>query len=267
MNQLQSHQLQKLKTLRQVSLSWAPTTDNLPSKANNDCGDMVLFNGLLFYSGLSQSGVYVSKSISNDGRPTRSPRLANMEPQLDGFSKDMLLGVLLYSVKSKDPKPLQKVMQYVKKTGCLCPKSSDNRCKITPTIAHLVNRVAKHLGIKERLFTYLNNPLFSLLEWGAAKFNPLGYQLHLVAVKTLIRQELGEDCSATIEMLNKRDTNPFFVYLSGDKVKSYELLTERVDGLPNPNRNQWSWERENKEGAYKDSMGWEIVFMCNLLLK
>lgn len=264
---LEQHQLQKLKTLRQVSLSWAPVTDGLPSKANNNCGDMVLFNGLLYYSGLLQAGNYIKKSISDDGRPTRSPRLANQEPELDGFSKDMLLGILLYSLKSNDPIVLKKVIQYVKKTGCLCPKSSDNRCKITPTIAYLVNKVAKHLGIEEKLFTYLNTPFFSLLEWSAAKFNPLGYQLHLVAVKTLIRQELGEDCSGTVKVLNKRDKNPFFVYLSEDKVKSYELLIERVDGTRNSNKNQWSWEREDREAAYKDSMGWDVVFMCNLLLK
>jgi hypothetical protein len=267
MTQLQQHQIQRLKTLRQVSLSWAPTTDNFPSKANQNQGDMVLFNGLLTYSGYMQAGPYIPASISDDGRPTRSPRLANAEPELDGFSKDMLLGILLYSVKTKDSKPLQKVMQYVKKTGCLCPKSSDNRCKITPTIAYLTNKVAKHLGIKERLFTYLNGPLFSLLEWTAASFNPKGYQLHLVAVKTLIRQELGEDCYSTVEKLNERDINPFFVYLSGDKVKSYELLVERVSGLPNPSKFQWSWEREDSEKAYNESMGWDTVFMCNMLLK
>jgi hypothetical protein len=72
---------------------------------------------------------------------------------------------------------------------------------------------------------------------------------------------------STVEKLNERDTNPFFVYLSGDKVKSYELLVERVDGLSNPRKFQWSWEREDAEKAYKDSMGWDVVFMCNMLLK
>lgn len=264
---LQPHQLQLLKTIRQKSISWAPTTDNFPSKANQDQGDCVLFNGLLTYSGYMQASQYIPLSISDDGRPTRSPRLANKEPELDGFSKDMLLGILLYSLKTNDPKPLQKVMQYVKKTGCLCPKSSDNRCKITPTIAHLTNQVAKKLGIKERLFTYINAPIFSLLEYATASFSPLGYQLHLVAVKTLIRQELGEDCSHTVAKLNERDKNPFFVYLSGDKEKSFELLVERTKGDMNPRRFQWAWEREDAEAAYKDSMGWDTVFMCNLLLK
>jgi len=268
--QLQPHQLQQLKTLRQMSLSWAPIMDNFPSKAGNiesSQGDCVLFNGLLTYSGYMQAAQYIPLSISDDGRPTRSPRLANKEPDIDGFSKDMLIGILLYSLKTNDPKPLQKVMKYVNKTGCLCPKSTDRRCKITPTIAHLTNQVAKKLGIKERLFTYINGPIFSLLEYTTAAFNPLGYQLHLVAVKTLIRQALGEDCSRTVAKLNERDTNSFFVYLSGDKVKSYELLVERVNGLSNPNKSQWAWEREDKEAAYKDSMGWDVVFMCNLLLK
>jgi len=228
---------------------------------------MVLFNALLSFSGVEEALGYVPACIAEDGRPVRSPDLIPQESQIDGFSKDMLLGVLLWTLVSRDPAPLERLIGYVNRTGCLCPKSSDRRCTLTPQMTYLTNAVAKAVGCKARLKgDWLPGFLFAALEIASALVTPLGYQCHLISVKALICKLLGHSTTGIPRILAQRDAgNAWFLWLDGQHEKAALTLLS-MDIQPGKG-SQWSWERDSAEKAWKDSMGHDVIFLCNLLLK
>jgi hypothetical protein len=256
----------QLKHLSEKARPWTSSKLGFPSKSGGDCGDMVLFNGLLSYAGVEEALGYVPACIAPDGRPVRSPDLVLTPPQEDGFSKDMLLGVLLWTLVSRDPAPLERLIGYVNRTGCLCPKASDRRCTLTPQMTYLTNQVAKAVGCKARLKgDWMPGFLFSALEIASALVTPLGYQCHLLSVKALVMRLLGHSSSVPGILARRDSGNPWFLYLAGDKEKAaLTLLSLNVQ----PGRgHQWSWERDSAEKAWHDSMGHDVIFLCRLLLK
>ena len=259
----------QLKHLSEKARPWCNTRLGFPCKSNNDCGDMVLFNALLAFSGVEEALGYVPACIAEDGRPVRSPDLVSAEPELDGFSKDMLLGVLLWTLVSRDPAPLERLIGYVNSTGCLCPKASDRRCTLTPQMTYLTNQVAKHVGSKARLKgAWMPGFLFSALEVASALVTPLGYQCHFISVKALICKLIFSYSSnhTVSAILAKRDAgNPWFLWLDGQEEKA--ALTLLSLNIQPGNGSQWSWERDSAEKAWHDSMGHDVIFLCRLLLK
>lgn len=267
----------QLKHLADKARPWCNTRLGFPSKrygAGGDLaasrsaqGDCVLFSALMTYAGLSEAIAYVPACIAEDGKPVRSPDRIAEPDSVDAFSKDMLLGVLLWTLVVRDPEPLEKLIGYINRTGCLCAKASDRRCTMTPQMTYLTNRVAKAVGCASRLKgDWLPGWLFSALELASALVTPLGYQCHLISVKALICQLLGEPFAAVSKTLARRDSkNPWFVFLAG----RHELAAQKVlelDVQPGQGH-QWSWERDSAEKAWLDSMGWDVVFLCNLLMK
>lgn len=254
----------QLNTLKQKVKSGCSTrTDGFPCKSGGDSGDMVLFNALLTFAEVEEARGYVPACIAEDGRPVRSPDLLLQPPQEDGFSKDMLLGVLLWTLVTRDPAPLDRLIGYINRTGCLCEKASDRRCTMTPQMTYLTNRVAKEVGCANRLKRdWMPGWLFAVLEIASALVTPLGYQCHLLSIKALIQTILGSG-SVVSGILARRDSgNPWFLYLAGDRDRAaLTLLSLNVQ----PGRShQWSWERASEEKAWHDSMGWDIVFLCRL---
>jgi len=267
----------QLKHLQEKARPWCNTRLGFPCKASpgdsegvslvetrSAQGDCVLFNALLSFSGIEEALGYTPACIAPDGRPVRSPDLVSAEPDLDGFSKDMLLGVLLWTLVTRNPAPLERLIGYVNRTGCLCPKSSDRRCTLTPQMTYLTNKVAKHVGSKARLKgDWMPGFLFAALEIASALVTPLGYQCHLLSVKALVMQLLGHSSSVPGILARRDSGNPWFLWLDGQEEKAaLTLLSLNVE----PGQgHQWSWERDSAEKAWKDSMGWDIVFLCNLL--
>jgi hypothetical protein len=259
----------QLKHLQEKARPWCNTRLGFPCKSNNDCGDMVLFNGLLSYAGIEEALGYIPACIAEDGRPVRSPDLLSEPSELDGFSKDMLLGVLLWTLVTRNPAPLERLIGYVNRTGCLCPKSSDRRCTLTPQMKYLTNAVSKHVGSKARLRgDWMPGFLFAALEIASALVTPLGYQCHLISVKALICKLIsGDSSNQTVSaILAKRDAgNPWFLWLDGQEEKA--ALTLLSMNIQPGKGSQWSWERDSAEKAWHDSMGWDMLFLCNLLMK
>jgi len=257
----------QLKTLTEKVRPWCNTRLGFPAKAGQERssqGDMVLFSALMTYAGSITARAYVPSCIAEDGRPVRSPDLVNEPSEEDAFSKDMLLGVLLWSLVTKKPEPLQRLLKYLQRTGCLCEKASDRRCTLTPQVIYLTNQVAKKLGIPERLEgDWMPGWLFGALEVASAFVTPLGYQCHLISVKSLIVRLLGKESQLAPTILARRDPgNPWFLWLAGKKDEATKLLLE-LDAEPGQGH-QWCWERDSAEKAWKDSMGWDILFLCNL---
>ena len=258
----------QLKHLSEKARPWCNTRLGFPAKAGQEQssqGDMVLFNGLLSYAGVEEALGYVPACIASDGRPVRSPDLVLAEPDLDGFSKDMLLGVLLWTMVSRDPAPLDRLIGYINRTGCLCEKASDRRCTLTPQMTYLTNQVAKAVGCTGRLKgAWMPGWLFAALEVASAFATPLGYQCHLISVKALISGLLGNVGTTVPATLARRDpANPWFLWLADRHDQAAQtLLSMNVQ----PGRgHQWAWERDSKERAWHDSMGWDLLFLCKLL--
>ena len=268
----------QLRTLAEKAWPWCNTRLGFPAKAGQERsegadlaatrssqGDCVLFNALLTFAGLSEATGYVPACIAEDGRPVRSPDLVDLPPETDGFSKDMLLGVLLWTLVTRNPAPLERLIGYINRTGCLCENASDRRCTMTPQMAYLTNRVAKAVGCKARVKgDWMPTLLFWSLEWLSALFTPLGYQCHLVSVKALIMRLLGSWDAGAADILARRDSgNPWFLYLAGDTYRAALTLLSLQVG---PGQgHQWSWERDSAEKAWHDSMGWDVLFLTNLL--
>jgi hypothetical protein len=229
-------------------------------------GDCVLFNALLTFAGVEEAVGYVPACIAPDGRPVRSPDLVDLPSETDGFSKDMLLGVLLWTLVTRDPAPLDRLIGYINRTGCLCEKASDRRCTLTPQMTYLTNQVAKAVGCTGRLKgAWMPGWLFAALEVASAFATPLGYQCHLISVKALISGLLGNVGTTVPATLARRDpANPWFLWLAGDRDRAaLTLLSLQVK----PGQgHQWAWERDSKERAWHDSMGWDLLFMTNLLM-
>jgi hypothetical protein len=262
----------QLSTLSEKVQPWCPRSGPLagpnpagfPSKAGGDSGDMVLFNALLTFAGIEEARGYVPACIAEDGRPVRSPDLVALPSEENAFSKDMLLGVLLWTLVTRDPAPLDRLIGYVNRTGCLCEKASDRRCTLTPQMTYLTNKVAQAVGLKARLKgDWMPGWLFSALEVASALVTPLGYQCHLLSVKALIQTILGSS-TAVPDILARRDSgNPWFLWLAGDTDRAaLTLLSLNVQ----PGRgHQWAWERDSAEAAWHDSMGWDVLFLIKLL--
>ena len=255
----------QLRTLLEKVKPWCSAKAGFPSKSGGDSGDMVLFNALLTYAGIEDARGYIPLCIALDGRPVRSPDLLREPSERDGFSKDMLLGVLLWTLVTRNPAPLERLIGYVNKTGCLCPSASDRRCTLTPQMTYLTNAVSKHVGSNARLKgAWMPGWLFAALEIASALVTPLGYQCHLISVKSLIMRLLGKESQLVPDILARRDSgNPWFLYLAGDKDRAaLTLLSMNVQ----PGRgHQWAWERDSAEKAWHDSMGWDVIFLCRLL--
>ena len=259
----------QLKTLAEKVRPWCNTRLGFPSKSGTEHrssqGDCVLFNALLTFAGIEEARGYVPACIAEDGRPVRSPDRIAEPDSVDAFSKDMLLGVLLWTLVTRDPAPLDRLIGYINRTGCLFEKASDRRCTMTPQMTYLTNRVAKEVDCANRLKRdWMPGWLFAALEVASALVTPLGYQCHLISVKALIVKLLGSN-PAVPEILARRDSgNPWFLWLAGDRDRAaLTLLSLNVQ----PGRShQWSWERASEEKAWHDSMGWDLLFITNLLL-
>jgi hypothetical protein len=106
---------------------------------------------------------------------------------------------------------------------------------------------------------------------------PIGYQLHLKAAQIFLYQSMGLrtiygtfDVAKSARMIYERDrANPFFAYLhkgATDDVAEDLLRLCPAEGY-DAERFQWSWERDSQEEAWRESMGWDCVFLANLLLR
>ena len=260
----------QLRTLQEKARPWCNTRLGFPAKSGTEPsaqGDCVLFNALLTFAGVLEARDYVPECIAEDGRPVRSPDLVDLPSETDGFSKDMLLGVLLWTLVTRDPAPLDRLIGYINRTGCLCERSSDRRCTMTPQMTYLTNRVAEAVGCVNRLKRdWLPGWAFAALEVASALVTPLGYQCHLISVKSLIVRLLGKESQTVPATLARRDSaNPWFLFLAG----RHDLAAQTVlsMNIQPGQRHQWSWERDSAEKAWHDSMGWDVVFMCNLLME
>ena len=101
--------------------------------------------------------------------------------------------------------------------------------------------------------------------------NENGSGLHLAAVDVYIRRLIGTwdaTLQAAANKLHSRDPqNAFFYWLAkGASDELADLVMSQVPKDGNHPLQQWSFCREDKQEAWKQSMGWEFVMLIDHLL-
>ena len=136
-----------------------------------------------------------------------------------------------------------------------------------------MGRVWETLGLTKSVEMNLSKGMDGDVSVMEAEYTPIGYQLHLEAVDVYLKQILGVAKSsrqAVAKVLAERQPdNPFFSYLN--KAGAAVLANRIHDFCPargvrdGGSHRQWSWERDCASQASKDSMGWDCIFLDNLL--
>jgi hypothetical protein len=265
--------------------------DGFPSKENCDDGDSVIFNGLLCMVGEEAGCATVRASQDADGRFWRSPRRnpGNLGEE-KSFSRDQTLGVLLYLVRTQDRDAAQRWLAWIEDNrycsiknplsgGCsvygyrVC-RDDKEICDLRPATWALFHRVWEHLGLPTTREMRKNESMdVSDIELIAVDKAKPGYELHLKAVSSFLRLTMASSVSKTRDIIGKlhdrqRD-NPFFQALAEG---AHEGVINRVLQLcPKPwddlgfRRYQWAWERDTANEAWRESMGWDCIFMARFL--
>jgi hypothetical protein len=275
----------QLEVVRENVRAWSEVCLQSAVKQNCDDGDSTLWNGLLCLSGEAQQCAALRASQTPDGRLWRSPRRVGV-PDDNSFSRDMSMGFLAGQVGSPDAESFNKATAYVNEKKRLCP-GDDGYCGVTPMIYALWNQVAKAKGFSKldaKVVLHVADDVFSeivipkiptpvgaddLTVVVSAKTAPAGFRLHLVGLHLLIRQNLSDWNSVLQEasaILSKREPeNLFFAYLNKQNI-AQRLINAAPKKSPEQ-RTQWSFERTDGEHAEQKSMGWDYLFLTNLVLK
>lgn len=282
----------ELRAMRPYWEQIAPLCEGYPSKENCEDGDMTLFSGLLCASGDSRGCAAVRAAQAADGRFWRSPR------RVDGnlgnpksFSRDMSMGVLLYLATTRDTSAAQRWIKWIDDNracavekpfglGCLvrgphrvCRDDENMTCTITPGLWALMGRVWTHLGLpphdEMRRWDGFDGDAASL----ETTFTEPGYELHLKGVAIFLKEILGVSASWRAEnaasLVARQPQNPFFRYLaegaSPTVIERMVTVCPRPETHANAPRFQWSWERADEGEAWRKSMGWDCIFLHNLV--
>lgn len=264
--------IELLRERRAQILTWSLRCGYSVAKENCEVGDAALFNGLMCLSGDNQSCEAVRQSQGSDGRMWRSSTRVEAD-SINSFSRDMAVGVLAYLVATRDVELAQRWMNWIEKNDFrLCAQSTDNRCDFTPGFWMLFRDVWEFLGLQTREkmnSSVVEDSVMALLQ---AQFAPPGFEMHLAGVNALIRQFMGQKsqilASLTQTLATRQPRNPFFAYLSlGSKPEVVGLTLDWCSSAQPSARVEWSFERDESQGARTRSMGWECVMLANFLIR
>jgi hypothetical protein len=200
----------------------------LPTEPNRtDCsGDGISMAGRCFLdSGDTSRLPHVLASFGADNRPYRN----SDHPEYSGnsFSRDALMGILEITAATKDFAALDKLEDYVSRTGRLCP--GDDRCDITPSMRLLMKEAR---GYKPTLVERIQD---EATIQGEAVSNPPTYRTYLVIRKLRIKLETKNVTAgyhAAIDAVLKRYPSGIFQRIVGAKYRESEAeLTSAADAL------------------------------------
>jgi hypothetical protein len=284
------------QTLTQAEAFWrqdvARYCQGFPSKDHCDDGDSVIFNGLLCSVGEQAGCDAVQASQDGEGRFWRSPRRnpGNLGEE-KSFSRDQTLGVLLYLAKTRDQDAAQRWLRWIEDNRTcsfknpfngrcakwiyrVCRDNEQEICTMTPAIWAMFKRVWEYIGLPTTHEMRNNDTLdVSDLELIAVDQEETGYRLHLKAVSAFLRLTMASSVGKSQEIIGKlyrrQPDNPFFQVLAegpSEAVTNRVLeLCPKVDDDLSFRRFQWAWERDTASEAWRESMGWDCIFMARFL--
>lgn len=287
-NQLSNEQIDSLKEMSFYTAKWAPVCTNTKIACSEDehgekeAGDSLLWAGLLCLSGNNLQCIAAGRSQNpTTGQIFRNPHGllddAEFSRTENSSSRDMLLGFLAYVLRGNYKIQAKKLLSYLRQNDYqLCNDATDNRCDMHwsthQTIWGTMRFVWEKIGLDPTWeMDYADSVDEQLVSLQSA-FAPEGYQLHLVGVEILLYQASGHFSpklrEATEKLVQREPLNPFYEYLAHGATHRAAQLTLSKCSLKEPvKKTQWAWQRTDSEGAWKDSMGHDCLFMEKILLR
>lgn len=262
-----------------------------------DDGDMTLFNGLMCASGIEEGCKGVQQAQGSDGRWWRSPRLVNREGEgaKVSFSRDMAAGVMLYLISTRDKEAATKWLRWIKgNRACMLDNPTgvggdclrralvyrycrddgrDQRCAMVPGSWELLTAVWNKLGLPlDKEMKGRTTGDLTLEALSALFESEGGSDLHLQGVTALLYQIINRSRTSTKQLtrilIAKQPDNPFYMYLhNGPTNKVARRLLDVCKTQEPETKHQWSWQRNTSEKAWEQNMGWDCMFMANLVLQ
>jgi hypothetical protein len=232
-----------------------------------DSGDSVIFAGLSCLSG-GRNCETVKRSQGEDGRWWRSPaRVGTDTPPT--FSRDQSKGVLAYLLRTKNTSAASKWLGYIRSENSrLCPDGIAH-CGISAPLWSLFGDVWRALGLSPTSNMQTARAGDDAIRIREASRNS-GYRLHLTALDSWLRRSANRgdriDDTVTRIIHRRQPKNPFYAYLAGEYEIAAQETLKKCANSPSGSRRQWAWQREESEAAWKDSQGWDCIFIIDLLL-
>jgi len=275
-NQVTAEQIKQLKALKTTVLPWAVTCESngiqYACEEGSD-GDSLLFMGLLCLSGQGSQCTAIPHAIDLDGTLWRAPSRTSWPK--GNFSRDMMLGLFAYFIKNPhDKSQLKLFYDYLKDNDNKLCDAVDDRCDMNPYIYRTMWTILGNIWEKAG-FT----PTWEMKQaaWGddtllniGSNVMPGGFQQHLVAVELYLRREMNtwNDTlqQAANKLASRQPENPFFEYIAHGATKKAAASTLKYCPTKRPTpAKQWWPQRDIAEKAYLNSMGWDCIFLVNLL--
>jgi hypothetical protein len=258
-----------------------PGNNAVTGRPNCNSGDSMLIAGLYYSSKpLPEIATAIKDSFAEDGQPYRSPEHKRGKDSLDAFSRDQTLGFLSYCLNSKDFETCNTFYQYIKANDYkACPKDSDGRCNIYPSVMFVLGSVWGANGWSippEANPSQLERAIDEKITREEAATNKPGFRVHLVSLKLWLRGETGtltNEYRKAIRTLAIREPNNLWymyldtVYNNGPESLesiSTKLLEHMKAWNPNGNPHHWSWAEQNR---HAEAMGHDYIFLAEKLLK
>ena len=229
-----------LVTLRNAVRAWAPICSNGALGLNQppECaqGDMLEYSGMSCLVGEAARCNDVKRSQSADGRFWRNPTTAQTQVEpgdgKNSFSRDMLMGVFDYVIRSGDKAAFERFLSYLHAHhNRMCPDATDNRCRLVPSTWGLVGFVAKKVGAHTNLWVKIAEKTVDLDVWLSSVTAPKGYMMELIAHHIMTRRALGQDSRAMKQaarrLAERQPLNPLFRALhEGPSEEAAQLARE-----------------------------------------
>lgn len=235
------------------------------------------------------------KLTDNDGNPY---------PQAP-FSRDMARGVLLYLIETRDANFFDSWGNYISRVRGLCEDHSDLSCDLRNEFLNQMNAVAEEIGADTLspcnmpVCMWPLHPINEILHMEVHEMRArqnASFHLHLLAIDIYLNSKLEEPRigrdkrnELACKIAQRRPAHLFYQYLctgATDTLKK-QILELAPDKRP-AYLSQWVWEREipslyfeklniknttenhykaMKAFAAKESMGWDFIFLIDLLIE
>lgn len=280
-----------LTRLRTLVRGWAVSCGDgsLTSNRTTECvsgngpsttsfGDMTLFSGLSCVSGETARCRDVERSQDTSGRWWRNPHAVHNQAT-DAFSRDQTLGLLNYflSRPSTTKGEASAWMAWVDgNKEQTCTASTDTRCLISPDLWALIGQVMGEIGASISPIDQAS--MFSAIPtedptWLIESETNAGFELHLVGLAIMTRRSTRMEGAAgqiAANMATRQPLNPFYAFLYEGKKEHVAQMTlaacPATDPLPDDGGYDWAWQRDQSSQVWQHAMGWDCIFMVNLLL-
>ena len=274
-----------LEERREQILEWAvtchygdysyPCEDRPAHKQDEKDDHSMMMAGYVCASGQPGMHEATRAMIAEDGQMFRSvrQRYEGRGDRADNLSRDMAVGALLCWAVTKDQDSLWRTYRYIREHGNkLCDDDSDGRCLMTPVLWRSYEIAFKHAGLSVPPTMKRNAGGSDALYAQVVLFNtPKGYRTLLNATQLHLHDYVGrgtKNLDRAKEFIRKRERlNPYFEYLARGKTdKAKRLVLEQCPTERPEYADEWTWGQDQDKQKWKESIGWDCVFMINLLL-